>query len=169
MRIVRQEPTALEVFASGRAGLLLGFAVLALGIGVLVVGIRKGAFMLDLIGVVCIATGVGSLVIASDYHHVVDAGRGTLSVTRRRLLGGRQSVSTIYDLAQVADVDLEERIRRRRRSGGRAKPTYRLCWAFHDTRRVYWSDTSSSDRATLEECQQAARAVLTAWRTRHSR
>ena len=170
MKIVHQTDRALEVFVSGRTSALLGAAVLAIGLVSSFFGWRGERTVLLAIGVFCATMGIGSIWIARDVHHVIDADRGTATITSRRLFGGgeRKSTTTIHDLARVVDVELEERRRTSRaRRRGRRHPTYRLAYRFHDGKVEPWSDVFTSNRANHEECQAAARAVLQAWRTRH--
>ena len=172
MKIVHQTDRALEVFVSGRPRLLLGAAAFALGLVLAFLGWREAQVLLLSAGVFCGTIGAGSIWMARDIHHALDADRGTVAITARRLLGGgeRRTVTTIHELARIADVELEERrgtARARRR--GRRHPTYRLVYRFDDGGIEPWSDVHRSNRRNHEECQAAARAVLHAWRTLHSR
>lgn len=172
MKIVHQTDRALEVFVPGRTSALLGLAAVGIGAIALWFGARDGAVLPLAIGTFVAAMGAGSIWTARDIHHVLDADRGTATVTTRRLFGGgtRRTQVTVYELAQVADVELQERrgsSRARRR--GRRHPTWRLAYRFHDGRVEPWSDIHSSNRASHDACLTAARAVLQAHRTRHSR
>lgn len=171
MKILRQTDRSLEVHVSGRTGVLLGLAVLALGATMVWIGWRNQGVIPLAAGVFCSVMGIGSLWIARDIHHLLDADRGTATVTSRSVFGGtHRSTVTVFELAQIADVELEERrstTRARRR--GRRHPTWRLVYRFHDARREPWTDVRSSNRGRQEECQAAARLVLDAWRSRHTR
>lgn len=172
MKIVHRSDRALEVFVSGRTRAVLGAGVLVLGIVAAFFGWRGEQVAMLAVGVFCAAMGAGTTWVARDFHHVLDADRGTATVTARRLFGGggRKTVTTIHELARIADVELEERRRTSRaRRRGRRHPTYRLVYRFHDARTEPWSDLYTSDRANHEECLAAARTVLHASRSRNAR
>ena len=172
MKIVHQADRALEVFVPGRTSALLGLAAVAAGAVALWLGARDGAVVPLAIGTFVAAMGAGSIWTARDIHHVLDADRGTATVTTRRLFGGgaRRTQSTVYELAQVADIELQERrASSRARRRGRRHPTFRLAYRFHDGRVEPWSGLYSSNRASHDACLAAARAVLHAHRTRHAR
>jgi hypothetical protein len=172
MKIVHQTDRALEVFVPGRTSALLGLAAVGVGVIALWFGWRGGAVLPLAVGTFVAAMGAGSIWTARDIHHVLDADRGTATVTKRRLFGGgaRRTETTVYELSQVADVELQERrgsSRARRR--GRRHPTWRLAYRFHDGRVEPWSDVHSSNRASHDACLTAARTVLHTHRASHSR
>jgi hypothetical protein len=172
MRIVDRTASILEVFVAARPRAVLGAIVFALGVAMILFGWARRLPAFLALGVFFATLGGTSAWSVRDLHHVLDADRGTATVTSRRLFGGgsRRSVTTIHDLGRIVDVELQERpATSRARRRGRAHPTFRLLYRFDDARLEPWSETYEFDRANHEECQAAARAVLQAWRTRHTR
>ena len=172
MKIVHRTPHTMEVFVAARPRAMLGTIVFAIGIAMILFGWARPLPAFLALGVFFATLGGTSAWSVRDLHHVLDADRGTATVTARRLYGGgtRRSVTTIHELDRIVDVELQERpLTSRARRRGRAHPTFRLLYRFDDARLEPWSETYEFDRAIHEECQAAARAVLQAHRTRTAR
>lgn len=170
MEIVHQSDSRVEVRISGRSSVLLGLAGGLIGAAGIWLGMREAAVLPLAIGVFVSAMGLGTVWLARDIRHVLDAAAGTATVESRRLLvaGSRGRRVTVYELSHVADVELEQRRstgRSRRR--GRRHPTWRLAYRFRDGRVEPWADAFGSGRENFEACLTAARAVLIASRVPH--
>lgn len=161
MEIRQPAPHVLELADTG---------ALFIRIGAFVAGLGGAAALLALllhhpIAAVLVAGllgGVGAMCATRAHRitHVLDARRGTLTITSTPRFGRERPITVEqHRLGELTAIELEAK--ESSDAEGTTSTVYRACYVFRNGTRRPWSSIWTSNRASHEEPRQAAMGFLT--------